>query len=194
MHLSIRPKRLTGPRPARLLAVAALMSAILVAGCGGSSPSPTVATVGAASTPASSTVDAGSPTTAGSSTTRSRHATSSGSSATGGYGSGPLAFATCMRANGVPNFPDPSPEGGVALPAGTNPFSPAFMAARAKCQKLTGSGPPSFGSSTHPSAQTLAKLVRIARCMRQHGVPQFPDPRTSVPSDPAGYQEITDFD
>jgi hypothetical protein len=99
-----------------------------------------------------------------------------------------------MRANGVPNFPDPSPGGGVTLPAETNPFSPAFMAAHAKCQKLTGSGPPSFGSSTHPSAQTLAKLVRIARCMRQHGVPQFPDPRTSVPSDPAGYQEITDFD
>ncbi len=35
---------------------------------------------------------------------------------------------------------------------------------------------------THPSAQTLAKLLRIAVCMRQHGVSQFPDPRTTVPS------------
>jgi hypothetical protein len=30
--------------------------------------------------------------------------------------------------------------------------------------------------------------------MRQHGVPQFPDPKTSVPLHPTGYQEITDFD
>ncbi len=30
--------------------------------------------------------------------------------------------------------------------------------------------------------------------MRQHGVPQFPDPRTSVPSNPVGIREITDFD
>jgi hypothetical protein len=142
-------------------------------------------------------VGAGSPTTARSSTTRSRHATSSASSATGAYGSGPLAFAKCMRANGVPNFPDSAPGGGVALPAGTNPSSPAFIAAQAKCQKiLPGGGLPVPGSTTHPSAQTLAKLVRIARCMRQHGVPQFPDPVTSVPSNPlgSGIREVTDFD
>jgi hypothetical protein len=32
--------------------------------------------------------------------------------------------------------------------------------------------------------------------MRQHNVPQFPDPRTTVPADPAalGVQEITNFD
>ena len=30
--------------------------------------------------------------------------------------------------------------------------------------------------------------------MRQHGIPQFPDPRTSVPSNVAGIDEITDFD
>jgi hypothetical protein len=30
--------------------------------------------------------------------------------------------------------------------------------------------------------------------MRQHGVRQFPDPRTSVPSNLAGIDEITDFD
>ena len=100
-----------------------------------------------------------------------------------------------MRANGVPNFPDPNPgRGGLFSLAGINPSSPAFRAAQAKCQKLMGGGPPVPGSTTHPSAQTLAKLVRIARCMRQHGVPQFPDPRTSVPSHPAGIHEITDFD
>jgi hypothetical protein len=101
-----------------------------------------------------------------------------------------------MRANGVPNFPDPKAAGGFDLGAvtGLNPSSPAFRAAQAKCQKFIGGGPLGPGSTTHPSAQTLAKLVRIARCMRQHGVPQFPDPRTTVPSNPAGIQEITDFD
>ena len=81
------------------------------------------------------------------------------------------------------------------LPAGSNPRAPAFRAAQAKCQKLLpGGAPPGPGSATHPSAQTLAKLVSIARCMREHGVPQFPDPSTSVPSNPGGVQEITDFD
>jgi hypothetical protein len=48
MARSIHTKRLTPPR-ARLLTVAALLSGVLVAGCGGSSPSPT----GGASTSAS---------------------------------------------------------------------------------------------------------------------------------------------
>ncbi len=65
-----------------------------------------------------------------------------------------------------------------------NPSSPAFEAAQAKCHKLIpGGGPP---SRTNPSPQTLARFLRISRCMRQHGVPQFPDPRTSVPSNPFG--------
>jgi hypothetical protein len=46
----------------------------------------------------------------------------------------------------------------------------------------------------------MAQLRRIAVCMRAHGVPQFPDPRTSVPSNitppSAGgdIREITDYD
>jgi hypothetical protein len=100
-----------------------------------------------------------------------------------------------MRASGVPNFPDPNPgHGAIFSTAGIDSASPAFKAAQAKCHKLMGPGPPGPGSQTHPSAQTLAKLLRIARCMRAHGVPQFPDPQTTVPSNPAGVQEITDFD
>lgn len=38
------------------------------------------------------------------------------------------------------------------------------------------------GQTTHPSAQTLAHWRTVARCMRAHGVPGFPDPTTSVPS------------
>ena len=42
----------------------------------------------------------------------------------------------------------------------------------------------------------MARLLKIARCMRQHGVPEFPDPRTSVPLGlfGSGYGVITDFD
>lgn len=65
--------------------------------------------------------------------------------------------------------------------------SPLFKAAQAKCQKLMpGGGPPGMSSSTNPSRQTLARFLNIARCMRQHGVYDFPDPRTSVPANPFG--------
>ena len=103
-----------------------------------------------------------------------------------------------MRSNGVPNFPDPKAGGGFAFHAGAGTVSsPAFKAAQAKCGKLIpGGGAPGPDSTTHPSAQTLAKLLKIAECMHQHGIFQFPDPRTSVPSNPIGQGGgvITDFD
>jgi hypothetical protein len=138
----------------------------------------------------------GGPTTARTSAAISRSATISGSPAPDAGGSA-LAFAKCMRASGVPNFPDPNPGGGQSFTVGSgiNPSSPAVKAAQAKCQKLLPDGGlPGSGSTTHPSAQTLTKLLKIARCMRQHGVPQFPDPQTSVPTTPGGFREITDFD
>ena len=190
MQDSTPPKWLTRSRRGRLLAVGALVSGVLVAGCGGGSASRTATTVRAASPSTSSTPNASAATT-----TAGGSATSSGSTAQSAGGSGPLAFAKCMRADGVPNFPDPNPARGGLFPlAGINPSSPAFRAAQAKCQKLMGGGPPVPGSTTQPSAQTMAKLRKIAVCMRQHGVPQFPDPRTTVPSNPAGIQEISDFD
>ncbi len=169
--------RLTSPR-VRLLAMAALASGILMAGCGGGSSNPPAAATGGART---------------------------APSGVGGGGSaqiqqGALAFAKCMRANGVPKFPDPSPGGGFAFHpgAGFDPSSPAVGAAQAKCQKLMpGGGPPGPGTQTHPSAATMARFRGIARCMRSHGVPQFPDPRTSVPSNASpgsGIAEISDIE
>lgn len=197
-----RPNRL--PTRARLLAVVTLVSGILVAGCGGSAPSQT--TAGGATTGGATTGGAtkgGSvatrSTTTGSTTTGTGGATGSRSAAHGGYGSGPLAFAKCMRANGVPSYADPKPGQGGEIPTGNNPAAPAFDRAQRKCEKLIpGSGPP--GSGPPPSAKTMAQLRRIAECMRGHGVPQFPDPRTRVPSNltspSAGgdIREITDYD
>jgi hypothetical protein len=162
-----------------LLAIAMLLIGVFVPGCGGSSTGTTTAAAGGATT--------------ASSTSTAAH---SGTTATTGGGSGPLAFAKCMRANGVPNFPDPQPGGGTrfAIPAGANPAAPAFREAQGKCQKLLGGGLP--GSGPPASAHTMAKLVRIAVCMRAHGISEFPDPRASMPAhiDPGAYQVITNYD
>ena len=193
MQESTDPRRPTRLRRTPFFA-AALVSGILVGGCGGSSPRPTAATAGGASSSASRSASSGAATTAGS--TNPAAATSARSTAPGPGGSA-VAFANCMRANGVPNFPDPKPGSGTLfqIPAGASPAAPAFKAAQAKCQRLLpGGGLPDSGAP--PSAQTLAKLLKIARCMRQHGVPQFPDPSTTPPSNPAGTGPvvITDFD
>lgn len=104
-----------------------------------------------------------------------------------------LAYAACMRSHGVANFPDPSASGGFQLGAGIDRSSPAFQAAQAKCQKLLG-GLPDLGSTTHPSAGALAQMLQVAQCMRRHGVSDFPDPTTSMPSSMTGVQYLSDRD
>lgn len=171
MPHSIHTKRLTRKR-ACVLTAAALLSGVLVAGCGGSSPSPTVARLGAT-------------TTSGSTAAAGGGEGSSGPSSPSTLDSDALAYAKCMRANGMPNFPDPKAGGGFLfhVRAGMNPSSPESKAAQAKCRHFM---PPGPGSGPPPSPQTLAKFLNVARCMRQHGVEDFPDPRTSVPSNPFG--------
>jgi hypothetical protein len=163
--------RLTPPR-ARLLAAAALLSGMLVAGCGGSSPNPTVARLGGASTSGSTAAAGGG-------------AASSGPPSQSALDSDALAYSKCMRSSGVPNFPDPNAGGGFLFHANRGLISsPGFKAAQAKCHKLMpGGGPP---STTNPSPQTLAHFLKVAQCMRKQGVYDFPDPRTSVPSNPFG--------
>jgi hypothetical protein len=161
-----------------LLALATVLTGLLVAGCGGGSGSRAASKVAAASASPSAAPGAAAASEAGP--------------------PGALAFAKCMRSHGVPGFPDPQAGGGFAFRPGAGIVSsPAFKAAQATCGKLLpGGGLPTPGSTTHPSAQTLAKLLRISRCMRQHGITQFPDPTTTVPSlgTPSGPTEITDFD
>jgi hypothetical protein len=101
-----------------------------------------------------------------------------------------VAFSQCMRANGVPNFPDPKGGGGIQLSAGINPKAPAFKSAQAKCKHLLpGGGPP----SGPPSAQAKLRALQIAECMRNHGVTGFPDPTDTPPSSPNGYSQILDM-
>jgi hypothetical protein len=166
--------RLTPPRARLLTAVALLSVALTVAGCGSSS-GPGVAQL--SSGKGASSEDASS---------QGASAASSESEEKAGVGQTMIAYAKCVRASGVPNFPDPQPHGGFRVGAGMNPSSPAFKAAQAKCQKLMpgGGGPPSSGSP--PSAQTMAHLLKVSQCMRKHGVSAFPDPTTSGPSRSGG--------
>jgi hypothetical protein len=63
-----------------------------------------------------------------------------------------LKFASCMRANGVPNFPDPTSNGEIGnngAISGVNENSPAFQSAEKKCSKFMFHPPglPGSGSS-----------------------------------------------
>jgi hypothetical protein len=185
MHDGRHPQRRSRISPAGLAAVAILLSGVLVAGCGGGSPSPTARTTGAA-TPGRSSAAARTGSHAGSSTRSS---------------AGPpeaLAFAKCMRSNGVSSFPDPSPGGGFAFQASSAIVSsPAFRTAQAKCAKLMpgpGAGGESFPAQV--KAHALAQLRGVAQCMRRHGIPDFPDPRTTRPANLSlgEYSEITDYE
>jgi len=58
-------------------------------------------------------------------------------------------YSQCMRANGVPDFPDPSPGGGLSIQvqpgSDLNPQSPTFQNASKVCAKKT--GVPGLGGS-----------------------------------------------
>lgn len=104
-----------------------------------------------------------------------------------------------MRANGAANFPDPAPGGGFVFGAsGINPAAPAVQTAQAKCHQFMPQPPngPAADSSGKTEAQALAQLRSVARCMRQHGISDFPDPQTSAPSDPnlGEYSDITNYE
>jgi hypothetical protein len=62
--------------------------------------------------------------------------------------SGDFEFSACMRSHGVPNFPDPTPGGGIQLPTDLDPQSPAFRSARQACKRYL----PNRGTSPKTSA------------------------------------------
>ncbi len=47
-----------------------------------------------------------------------------------------VKFADCMRAHGVPSFPDPTKDGGFDLPPGMNPQAPPFPSAVHACKSV----------------------------------------------------------
>jgi hypothetical protein len=161
-------------RYSRLLLVAFALAgvfglAFLVSGCGGSS-SPGVAAVGTATTSATSTTTANNSTSSGTST--QLH--------------GALAFAHCMRAHGVQNFPDPDSHGDFPplTQQALGVSKQTSLTAQQACKHLLSSG----GSATpQQRRQKLAFGVKVAQCLRAHGYPNFPDPTALGPQAlPAG--------
>ena len=109
---------------------------------------------------------------------------------TGPYGpaSSPAALSRFMRAHGVSGFPDPfaGPTGAVGLPLSVNPdgsltangqtfAGPVLRSAERACSAYL---PPGGPAPAVPESEKL-KALAFARCMRAHGVPNFPDPTLS---------------
>lgn len=89
---------------------------------------------------------------------------------------GALAFARCMRAHGFSGWPDPTSNG---------TFDKATMRrlgySKARVQAVEQSACGRYLPANGPSDQAqqrarLADGLSFARCMRSHGVTQFPDP------------------
>jgi hypothetical protein len=83
-----------------------------------------------------------------------------------------LDYSQCMRTHGVTNFPDPRTAGPGAKDA-VDSNSPAFHAAETACQQYR---EPERTTTPAQRAQLEADLLAFARCMRSHGVSNFPDP------------------
>jgi hypothetical protein len=99
----------------------------------------------------------------------SASATSSGGSAHAST----LAYARCMRAHGIADFPDPDANGNLGLNgqpgSDLDPNNPAYKAANNACKSL-------LPAPQAPPTGTRAQNLRYARCMRAHGISDFPDP------------------
>ena len=87
-----------------------------------------------------------------------------------------VKFAQCMRANGVPNWPDPSSSGRPQSLNQIDANAPAFQRAYTACRKDAPRGQP---GPPAPTAGQLRFALTFARCIRKHGFPQFPDPLTT---------------
>jgi hypothetical protein len=86
-----------------------------------------------------------------------------------------VKFAECVRAHGVPHFPDPDATGNFNF--GVDVSEAVFTNAVNACKSLE---PPGTLSSKRSTKQQSAAL-RFAQCVRAHGVPDFPDPVNGQP-------------
>jgi hypothetical protein len=84
-----------------------------------------------------------------------------------------LAYAQCMRDNGVPNFPDPDANGQFRGAGHELQNTPNYQAALRACRNKAPGG-------THQQEMGTPAFVNqlrvFARCMRANGMPDFPDP------------------
>jgi hypothetical protein len=155
---AVRRSRRAWPRTVRTAAtvIATAGLALLAAGCGGSSGSH-VAQLSSTTTPSSS---------------------SSTTSAASAHQSDAVAFARCMRTEGVSHWPDPNSSGVFDKSKLTTKqlgaSSSQVQAAQSACNHLLPNG--GSGPNASQVRQERARGLHFSQCVRSHGVPNFPDP------------------
>ena len=88
-------------------------------------------------------------------------------------------FSRCMRSHGVPEFPDPGSSGNlrkIISGSQVGVSDSQLNAAQGACQHLWPYQP---ATQAQQEQQQLSGDLRFARCMRSHGVPNWPDPTSS---------------
>jgi hypothetical protein len=95
--------------------------------------------------------------------------------------SGLVAYSSCMRSHGIPNFPDPTSNGGIPKPAVVSALGAVSnaqaTAAQNDCAHVLAPGE-SLGGQTVKSVtpQDQQYYLNAVACMRSHGFSNFPDP------------------
>jgi hypothetical protein len=88
-----------------------------------------------------------------------------------------VAFARCVRAHGVPLWPDPDSSGAfeksALSPNQLGVGSSQIASAERACRSLL----PTYTATPQP--HVLAQAVTFSRCMRTHGATTFPDPESN---------------
>jgi hypothetical protein len=137
---------------------------LLAAACGGGSKDPSAGSGGATTTTVAPDGKTAVPASSGSSTTEAEL----------------LQLALCMRAHGVPTFPDPTATegtfGAMVSSAGIDLQSPTVQAALEACKQYT----PFQNVTPAQSAAQNAQALHFSQCMRSHGVPNWPDPSSAT--------------
>jgi hypothetical protein len=94
-----------------------------------------------------------------------------------------VAYSQCVRSHGIPSFPDPDSSGQVpkqtAQQLGVS--LSVFASATHACAQLNPGN--KLLLSPAQQRQVLSNGLTLARCLRSHGVPTFPDP-TMGPNGP----------
>jgi hypothetical protein len=86
-----------------------------------------------------------------------------------------VKFSECVRAHGVPHFPDPDATGNFNFAVDVS--AATFTAAVNACKALQ----PPGTLSGHRSTTQQSAALKFAACVRAHGVPDFPDPVNGQP-------------
>ena len=92
-----------------------------------------------------------------------------------------LEYAQCMRQHGV-DMPDPQFQGGGIMQRGPDEKTPRATVEKAEdaCKEIREAMEPSEPPSEEEQKEMKDAALAHARCMREHGIEDFPDPTFSA--------------